>query len=47
LHAPGDSNLGRGSRMPVRMLLQWETRNVEIQPGSPLRWNVTVRPVAK
>jgi hypothetical protein len=43
LRAPGDSELGRGSRTPIRMLLEWEARDVTIQSGRPLRWSVTVR----
>jgi hypothetical protein len=47
LQAPGDSNIGRGSRLPVRMLLQWEARNVVIQSNRPLQWSVALRPVAE
>jgi hypothetical protein len=47
LISPGDGELSRGSRAPVRMLLQWNAENVVIQPRSPLRWTVTLRPAAK
>ena len=47
LQSPGDSALGRGSRSPVRMLLEWEARDVTVQPGSPLRWTLTIQTVAK
>jgi hypothetical protein len=40
LKATGDSELGRGNKGPIPLLLEWEAVDVKL----PFRWTVTLRP---
>jgi hypothetical protein len=44
IRATGNSSLSHGSRAPVLLLLEWEARDVTVQPGIPFSWIVTVQP---
>jgi hypothetical protein len=47
LRSPGESALGKGSRSPVRMILEWEARNLQLRPGSPYLWSLVLHPVPR
>jgi hypothetical protein len=41
LHATGDSALGRGSRGPVPLLLEFDQNDFTLLPGTSFRWTLT------
>jgi hypothetical protein len=47
IRATGNTSLSHGSKVPVLLLLQWEARDVSVRPGSPLAWELSLRPITK
>lgn len=43
LRATGDTALGRGNLGPLSLFLQFESSNIELQPGKPMNWEMTLR----
>jgi hypothetical protein len=43
LRATGDSALGRGSRGSIPLHLVYESRDLRLTPGKPLRWRITLK----
>lgn len=41
--ATGNTALGKGSRGPVSMILQFEARDIEVKPATPLNWTVNIK----
>jgi hypothetical protein len=42
LTATGDSALGRGSRGPIPLILQFEARDFSMKPDNPLTWTISL-----
>jgi hypothetical protein len=42
LRATGNGTLGRGSRGPVPLLLEFEARNLTVDPKEPMSWTLTM-----
>ncbi len=45
IEATGDGKLGRGNKGPIPLLLDWELRDLTIDPAHPLHWTLTLRAV--
>ncbi|HKY03629.1 MAG TPA: hypothetical protein VJQ56_02000, partial [Blastocatellia bacterium] len=43
--APGDGPLGRGPRIAVPLHLAYESRNVRLEAGRPVRWRIALKAV--
>src|SRR5262249_9676836 len=41
--ASGDAPIGRGARRPVPLHLNYEARNIRLEPGHPVRWRIALR----
>jgi hypothetical protein len=41
--ATGNGPLGKGSRGPIPLILQFESRDVTVYPGAPLTWAITMK----
>jgi hypothetical protein len=41
--ASGDAPIGRGARRPVPLHLNYEARNIRLEPRHPVRWRIALR----
>ena len=42
ISATANTALGKGSRSPVPMILQFEANDIEVKPATPLNWTVSI-----
>jgi hypothetical protein len=43
LKANGDDALGRGARGPIPLQLIYESRDLQLSPGKPVRWRLILK----
>jgi hypothetical protein len=43
LTATGNSALGKGSRGPIPLVLEFDARDVELKPGTTLTWTISMK----